>query len=196
MHTVESIEDANKDKKFCGKCKKLIPIADFHKASRTSDGLRTTCRHCLKVYHSKRYKKQKKIAEATGTCLSMGCYKKTEKGATFCTDHFFIMSARRTLKDVSLAESIKKIAEKQNYICPLTGDTLKAGVNMSLDHIKPISKYPHLIKKISNLQWLSKWANWSKGALSVNMFIKNCTKVFKHVAEKNRNKSKKDNKKR
>jgi len=193
---MENVEDANKDKKFCGKCKKLVPLKDFHKSGSTNDGLRTTCRHCLKVYHSKRYKKQKKISEATGTCLSMGCYKKTERGGTFCPDHFFEMSARRTLKDVSLAESIKKLAEKQNYICPLTGDTLRAGVNMSLDHIKPTSKYPHLIKKISNLQWLSKWANWAKGSLSVKVFVKNCTKVFHYDAEKNRNKSKKDNKKR
>ena len=93
-------------------------------------------------------------------------------------------------------QDIRAIAERQNYICPLTGDTLVAGVNMSLDHIKPTSKYPELLTDLKNLQWLSKWANWSKGALSVNMFIKNCTKVFKHVAEKNRNKSKKDNKKR
>ena len=193
---MESVEDESEAKKFCGKCKKLVPVKDFHKAKHTRDGLRHTCRHCLKIYHSERYKKQKKISKKTGTCLCAGCSNKTEKGATFCPDHFFRQSARRTLEDASLTEDIKKIAEKQNYICPLTGDVLKAGVNMSLDHIKPTSKYPHLLKKISNLQWLSKWANWAKGTSSMTVFINNCTKVFKNAAKENRNKSKKDSKRR
>ena len=193
---MESVESESDGKKFCGKCKKLVPLSDFHKSSQNSDGLKHTCRFCLKKYHKIRYAKLKRVSQKTGTCISAGCNNNVKKGASFCEDHFFLMSARRTLKDVTLADKIKKIAEKQNYICPLTGDKLRAGVNMSLDHIKPASKYPHLLKKISNLQWLSKWANWAKGVYSVNTFIKNCTKVYNHASQKNRDKNKKNSKKK
>ena len=46
---MESVEDESEAKKFCGKCKKLVPVKDFHKAKHTKDGLRHTCRHCLKT---------------------------------------------------------------------------------------------------------------------------------------------------
>ena len=182
METVSVEEDIEK---FCGRCKTLVPIGNFHKDKGNRDGLKYACKACVRIYLSVRYKKNKADADRNGTCRCFGCKIVTEVGAAYCTDHFFKNSAHGTLKNSSLWQDIKKLAEKQNYICPLTGDKLIAGVNMSLDHIKPSSKYPHLLQDLNNLQWLSKWANLAKLDWDLDVFIANCVKVAKvHMIEK------------
>ena len=176
MEDVSLQEDIEK---FCARCKTLVPIDNFHKDKGNRDGLKYACKDCVRIYLSARYKKNKADADRNGTCRCFGCEIITEVGAAYCTDHFFKNSAHGTLKDSSLWQDIKKLAEKQNYICPLTGDKLIAGVNMSLDHIKPSSKYPHLLQDLNNLQWLSKWANLAKLDWDLDVFIANCIKVAK-----------------
>ena len=87
--------------------------------------------------------------------------------------------ATNTLKDKCCWEDLEALAKKQDYICPLTGDKLKAGVNMSLDHIKPVSRFPELKTKITNLQWITKWANNAKMNYDLEDFVANCFKVTK-----------------
>ena len=46
--------------------------------------------------------------------------------------------------------------------CMATGMTEKHGITLSVDHIKPVSKYPHLAFRFSNLQILAMPVNSMK----------------------------------
>ncbi|MEO1943150.1 MAG: hypothetical protein ABGY11_02515 [Candidatus Thioglobus sp.] len=174
---MEAVSIEEEIEKFCGSCKQLVPIDNFHKDRGNRDGLKYICKDCSHIAESKRYHKYKKIAEEKGVCRNYGCSGIPNEGSRICVTHFYQKISSNTLKSVTYWQDLRAIAERQNYICPLTGDTLVAGVNMSLDHIKPSSKYPELKKDLKNLQWLTKWANWAKGDLNTKEFISNCLKV-------------------
>jgi 5-methylcytosine-specific restriction endonuclease McrA len=59
-------------------------------------------------------------------------------------------------------------------ICPYTKEPLVIGVNLHLDHIRPVSRYPNLAYKYSNLQWVSKRYNTAKGAMTHEELIDFC----------------------
>ena len=176
MEDVSLQEDIEK---FCASCKKLVPVGNFHKDKGNKDGLKYACKDCVHIVDRKRYGRRKKISEEKGVCRNYGCNNIPNQGSRICEAHFYYKISSNTLKSVELWQELRAIAERQNYICPLTGDTLVAGVNMSLDHIKPTSKYPELRTDLKNLQWLSKWANLAKFDLDINEFIANCVKVVK-----------------
>jgi hypothetical protein len=56
---------------------------------------------------------------------------------------------------------------------------------MSLDHIKPCSKFPELSKDINNVQWVTKWANAAKWDLTTEEFIAQCKQVYENSKHKN-----------
>ena len=165
--------------KFCGKCKTLVPIDNFHRQVDSKDGFRYNCKDCVKPYSKNRYRKRKREAKKHGICIKFGCDIKTLDKSRICRTHFYQGVALTTLKKKSLWEDLERIADRQGYVCPLTGDKLVAGINMSLDHIKPVSRFPELRTDIDNLQWLTKWANVSKSNLDLEEFIVNCFKVTK-----------------
>ena len=133
----------------------------------------------MKFYSKKRYSKRKAKAKKHGLCIKFGCEFKPDDTSKICRTHFYQAVALTTLRKKSLWVHLEHIAERQGYICPLTGDKLVAGVNMSLDHIQPVSRFPELRIDLDNLQWLTKWANVSKSNLDLEEFIANCLKVSK-----------------
>ena len=186
MEDVSLQEDIEK---FCAKCKTLVPVENFHKDNGNRDGLKYACKDCVHIVDKKRYNERNKISEEKGVCRNYGCSGIPNEGSRICEVHFYYKISSNTLKSVAYWQDIRAIAERQDYICPLTGDTLVAGVNMSLDHIKPASKYPELLTDLKNLQWLTKWANWAKGNLDTSEFITNCTKVVKRWHERSSTKN-------
>jgi 5-methylcytosine-specific restriction endonuclease McrA len=66
---------------------------------------------------------------------------------------------RDTFED---GKTVKTILEKQNYLCPYTKEKLIPGVNCSLDHILPRSRYPKLVTDLTNLEWTTILVNKSK----------------------------------
>ena len=185
---METVESQKGDEKFCCKCSRFIPLTGFHADKKTLDGLKYCCKECVHEYSKKRYRERKILSERDGFCIRYNCRFKTLKAGGLCAMHFY-QSAATNLKSVGaglgknfsdrpqLWKDLEGLAEKQDYICALTGDKLEAGVNMSLDHIKPVSKYPELIGDINNMQWLTKWANTSKSDISTDEFVSNCLKV-------------------
>jgi len=174
---MEDVSDEESGDKFCSRCRKLVPLKNFHKDSRNQDGHKYLCKSCTKEDARKRYKKRKIEAEKKGVCIRFSCPHKVHEESTLCPDHFYKTVALNTLKDRVLWRDLEHLAKKQDYICPLTGDKLIAGVNMSLDHIKPVSRFPELQTKLTNLQWITKWANTAKNNLDLEEFVANCLKV-------------------
>ena len=58
----------------------------------------------------------------------------------------------------------KKAFKRYGHRCHATGLTEKDGITLSIDHIRPRSKAPHLALKLSNVQVLELGLNKTKGA--------------------------------
>jgi hypothetical protein len=173
---MENVPFEKSDKKYCCTCKKLFTLDNFFADNRNRDKLKYVCKHCCRKSSQERYRKRKYLAESKGLCLRYGCQFRSNKGGNLCAMHFYKAIAT-AMKRPAMWSELEKLAEKQDYICSLTGDKLLAGVNMSLDHIRPVSKYPELTGDIRNMQWVTKWANFSKHDLTVDEFAANCLKV-------------------
>ena len=163
-------------KKYCGTCRNLFSLDNFNVDRQNKDNRKYTCKQCCRKSSQERYRKRKYLAESKGWCLRYGCKFRPNKGGKICALHFFKTIAA-SMKKPAMWRDLEKLAEQQDYICNLTGDKLFAGVNMSLDHIRPVSKYPELAGDIRNMQWVTKWANYSKHDLTVDEFAANCLKA-------------------
>lgn len=183
---MEDVQGEESHKKPCARCKKLVPIEGFHRDVHNSDGRKYICKSCSRADGQARYKKRKAEAKKKGVCIRYGCTHKVHEKSNLCPEHFYQSVSQNTLKDMGFWKELKDLAEKQGYICPLTGDTLEAGVNMSLDHIKPVSRFPELKTKLTNLQWITKWANTAKMNLNLEDFVANCLKVANTCRNKDR----------
>ncbi len=76
---------------------------------------------------------------------------------------------------------LRKILEKQKYICALTGEPLTPE-NTTFDHIIPISKGG--TSAASNLQAVTKIANRAKNSMTTKEFISLCESVLMHRKKK------------
>ena len=70
---------------------------------------------------------------------------------------------------------------QQRGICAYTGRRLRLGVNASIDHFHPRSRFPHLSNDINNLRWVHIHANQAKAALDLREFILLCQDVVRYM---------------
>lgn len=75
------------------------------------------------------------------------------------------------------------ILEDQGYRCSYTGEQLVLGVNDSIDHILPRSRYPDLTLDPSNIQWVTRVVNTMKLNLLDHEFLAVIEKVAKHLGD-------------
>ena len=73
-------------------------------------------------------------------------------------------------------KELKELIENQNFKCALTGDAISFEDNIELDHILP--SYRGGSDELSNVQWVTKQANWFKRALTENELIELCEKII------------------
>ena len=177
-----------KTTKKCVTCKRSLKLAAF-------SGQSTKCRVCWKTAnrkslrtrrlgevrdsYNKTVRERMRKRKATKVCYMCGQPKLPN--ATYCEKHFLTAAAGRVMRCGSTVNAIglKKQLVKQNYKCPYTGELLILGVNASLDHIKPASRFPELIGTLSNMEWVSKEVNRIKGAMTKEEFISFCHMISK-----------------
>ncbi len=78
-------------------------------------------------------------------------------------------------------ESLLLILEQQNWTCPYSGDKIVLGVNDSVDHILPTSKYPKKKFDTTNIQWTTRVINLMKSDLLDCEFLSEIERVAKHL---------------
>jgi|TARA_R110000751_G_scaffold1894_4_gene6936 hypothetical protein len=181
---LEATSSRKYTEKFCSTCKTMVDVVDFHKHSSTADKLQYVCKDCVSLNDKKRYKHYSMNAKNKGLCNSYGCKNSSFKNGRLCESHFFKNAAINRLGSSDFADDLMRLAEKQQYKCALTGDHLTPTDNMSLDHIKPASKFPELKEDISNVQWVTKWANAAKWNLSQEEFYEQCKKANQYKNQK------------
>ena len=81
-------------------------------------------------------------------------------------------------------ESLLVVLEAQKYRCAYTGEQLVLGVNDSIDHVLPRSRYPDLTLDMSNIQWTTRIINTMKLNLLDCEFLAVIEKVAKHLGDK------------
>lgn len=178
------------DNLSCAKCSKILPHTNQFFLLRTGikKGIRRsylskTCRECLNS-ERRQYDKKNKVKKlsvqtkhrkeriALGLCKR--CSKKALSNAQMCESHWFIsIAVNAGFKDrIESGRIVKEIMVKQNYRCPYTGEVLVPGINCSLDHILPRSRFKELITNIDNLEWVTKLVNRSKYDMTKEEYYK------------------------
>ena len=174
----------------CEKCGKEHPATlEFfnprYNGKRPSLGpiyLSRKCRDCNKKYaneYSKKNNARVKINARRSRDnhklkkLCRRCNGTPLENSQLCEKHWFMGMARNaglqeSIKDGAL---VKKVLEDQNYTCPYTGEKLVPGLNCSLDHKLPRSRYPELTNDISNLEWTTILVNRSKYTMTKEEYI-------------------------
>jgi len=100
----------------------------------------------------------------------------------FCEKHYFAcVAARLGDGSVEMAEALRKKWHDQKGICPYTNQQMLLGLDSSLDHILPVSKYPELKMDINNLEWITTSLNKAKGNMTKEEFMVMLKQLLIHI---------------
>jgi len=95
-----------------------------------------------------------------------------------CQYHFLKQISKSRLGDVKYADQLLEKLVKQNHKCFYTNKKLILGVNASVDHFMPISKYPELRFEFGNVVWCDATINKMKLNIIYEDFIILCRQVI------------------
>ncbi len=175
--------------KTCIECNQQKPESKdfFSFRGKKAPGIyKNTCKKC-EAHKSKEYR-QKNLAHHQ-KIVNKRRENKTEKGICrrcsnpklenilHCESCWYRRVASNGCKDVNFADFLKEMAEKQNFICPYTGEKLIIGINMSIDHIIPKYKNLAFLNKIDNFQFVATRINTVKNKLSHDEFLLLCKNI-------------------
>ena len=71
-----------------------------------------------------------------------------------CETCYLSRMAQNYLGDSARASELLAVLEQQNYRCAYTGEVMELGVNASLEHRFPVSRFPERACDISNMEWV------------------------------------------
>jgi 5-methylcytosine-specific restriction endonuclease McrA len=104
------------------------------------------------------------------------CGKETVGNKNYCEKHYLQKISHTRLGTSKFWQELKLLIERQNYKCALTGDAISFEDNIELDHKLPT--YRGGANDLSNVQWVTKEANWFKRALTENELLTLCEKIL------------------
>jgi len=108
-----------------------------------------------------------------GMCCQ--CGKETVGNKNYCEKHYLMKVSHSRLGTQSYWKELKLLLEKQNFKCALTGDDISFEMNIELDHILPT--YRGGSNELSNVQWVTRRANWFKRACTQEELKNICEKI-------------------
>jgi hypothetical protein len=106
-----------------------------------------------------------------------------ENSNQYCRKHWFIAVAKNRLGSATVDDGafLDRLLQDQGGRCPYTGVVLIPGVNCSLDHKMPTSRFPELQHDRDNVQWVEMTVNRIKGAMTPEEFVEMCSLVANRV---------------
>jgi hypothetical protein len=158
IERVRKWQKEQKEKGLCIEC------------SSPANGLR--CDACNKRRAKLRKENYNKWKEQ-GQCCQ--CGKDTVLNKNYCEKHYLQKISHTRLGTSKFWQELKLLIEKQNYKCALTGDAISFEDNIELDHILPI--YRGGSNELSNVQWVTRRANWFKRACTQEELKNICEKI-------------------
>lgn len=151
---------AQKEKGLCVECSN--PVSGSIRCE--------SCNSRRSVYNKKKYREWKE----QGQCCQ--CGKDTVLNKNYCEKHYLMKISQTRLGTQKFWKELKELIIKQDYKCALTGDKISFDMDTELDHILP--KYRGGSNELSNVQWVTKEANWFKRALTENELLVLCEKIL------------------
>jgi len=134
------------------------------------------CSNCSKKYVG--YGEQRRITlSVAGKCTScsgeLGDFSEIQnsKKSKVCRQCFLRRLAGTYLKNPDLGFKLERKLMDQEYKCPYSGKILVLGVNASIDHIYPQSRFPDKKYDLSNLEWVDLYINLLKRDMTKDEFI-------------------------
>jgi hypothetical protein len=100
---------------------------------------------------------------------------------SFCKPCYFKKTSIDCLKTARHAEVIGEKLKAQNYRCAYTGELIELGINDSLDHILPISRFPELRSDPANVEWVTRKVNCMKWDSTREEFLETARLVANHA---------------
>lgn len=101
--------------------------------------------------------------------------------STSCRTHFTEKIVHNFGIGKEHVERITKQLEDSNFTCFYTGLPLVPGVNASIDHVSPRSKYPELTACLDNLVWCDRQVNNLKTSLTVPELLDRCHAIVERA---------------
>lgn len=170
--------------KICTRCNKELPLSEFHIKNSKTNTRQTRCKKCVQELNKIRKYKQdyakakerRKFKKELGICRA--CNNPCIPTKAVCEKHYILDVCNKTLgKADGNTVSILLNRFYSNPYCPYTGEKLKLGFNVHLDHIKSKKNRPDLSNDIDNVEWVSELANLSKNGFNKDEFIEFCKLV-------------------
>lgn len=127
------------------------------------------CASCLKRVRDQA-KQRKKSFTDIGLCLQCGENDKMIHSVLCQTCHIKVKSYRH-LTTSSHWKMLLTLLDSQDWKCPYTGEPLVLGLNDSVDHKLPQTKFPEQASDISNLEWVTEAVNRMKADKTPDEFL-------------------------
>jgi hypothetical protein len=156
----------NKDKGLCS-CGRP-PESNYVRCSR--------CRNTKNVDYKKVYV-DKGMCAVCGKNPILNGLVNSPLGLRKCEKCYLKTCSKRNLESSAHWQELKQKLINQDYKCVYTGTLIELGVNDSLDHIKPASKFPELAKDVNNVEWVARGINSTKWNRTSDEFINLVVKI-------------------
>ena len=122
--------------------------------------------------------------QAAGTCV--GCGDSAVLAAmvgnqnALCEACYYRKTANRRLGSPRYAPLLREKFLAQDGRCPYSGESLTLGLNATLDHILPTSRYPELRGDPANVEWVIDWVNLMKQDATPDEFRERLHHILSH----------------
>lgn len=126
-----------------------------------------------------RYKKYRDA----GLCQKCGSRPAANPSAksTLCEECWLKSYARRLLGNQSKWTELKEMYDSQGGLCAYSGAQITLGVDASLDHVLPISRFPVDKPDISQFKWVSTTVNYMKNNMTLDEWTSTMRKILNHM---------------
>jgi hypothetical protein len=132
-----------KEKRLCLDCRQALSEAD--------PGICAPCAAKRKKYQAQR----RADLRRQGRCIRCGAEPIITPGQQALGKRCFLkQTAHRHLGSTRHWSVLAVLWARQKGACPYTGSRLRLGVNASLGHINPVSRFPEERQDPNNLQWV------------------------------------------
>jgi hypothetical protein len=130
---------------------------------------RVQCEPCG-VIASQRQRDLRCSLIAKGFCCQC-CRKQQLPNAQYCERCYLRNVSFRYFRTREHGDALLRMLNEQKWRCAYTGEPLVLGVNDSLDHKNPRSRYPEQALGLDNLEWVTRLVNTTKGAQTKTEFL-------------------------
>jgi len=139
---------------------------------------RVSCDVCL-ARHRAREKDQRQFLNSAGICL--WCRKNNQLPyASTCQVCYLKTKSYNNLGDSCYWRELLALLNSQKWCCPYTGEKLVLGLNDSLDHKFPRTKFPRQKSDISNVEWTTRDVNQMKADRTPEEFLLLVSAIHNH----------------